>query len=540
MTQNFGPKPPLSRPPQAPRPRRWLPLAIILVLLTALAGTIAVVAFGPDSLRRPAAETVIVDEIPTQAAETPALEPTAAHTSVPSPTPKTAASPTPLPTQTLPPTPSAKLVGVVNGDVVNVREGPSTAYPILGQVRAGDDVEILGKNEEGSWWQICCLGDGATGDKQPGWMAAEFVDPSFGAADADSIPVAEAPSVPTPAPGAPVGAGSSSGDQSAALLAAPASGLPGPGGFPAPGGTNPLTGLPLSGENQNRRPAIVCINNDFAARPQYGLAQADVAYDYLMEGFSITRFSAIFYGDDADRIGPVRSARLINYYLGALYDAGLLCSGASDKVRWILKNDAPFPYLDIDLDDPNNSRYSSSLGSDYRTRLQTSTAGLRAFLANTGTQRAPSLRGFTFGDLPGGGAPASQINIPFPSVTGSQVAYTYDVGSGRFLRFLGGIAHVDGATGAQLGFDNVVVQYVPHQVTDIVEDSLGSKSIRLNLFGSGRAIVFRNGLAFEGTWRSDSRGDTPRFFANDGTEIPLKPGKTWISVVPLNYTIAYQ
>ena len=105
---------------------------------------------------------------------------------------------------------------------------------------------------------------------------------------------------------------------------------------------------------------------------------------------------------------------------------------------------------------------------------------------------------------------------------------------------MGGIAHVDGSSGAQLGFDNVVVQYVPHEVTDIVEDSLGSKSIRINLFGSGRVIVFRNGLAFEGTWRSDSRGDTPRFFANDGSEIPLKPGKTWISVVPLNYTIAYQ
>ncbi len=442
MTQKFGSTPPLSRPPQAPRPRRWLPLAIILILLTALAGTIAVVSFGPDSLRRPSAETAAVEEAPVQAAEIPALEPTATDAPLPSPTPTEIppATPTAAPTQT------PKLMGVVNGDVVNVREGPSTAYPVLGQVREGEEVEIQGQNSDGAWWQICCLAGGASSEGQVGWMAAEFVDAGFGAEAGQAIPVAEAPPVPTPAPAAPVVAGSSSGDQSAALLAAPASGLPGPGGFPAPGGTNPLTGLPLSGENQNRRPAIVCINNDFAARPQYGLAQADVAYDYLMEGFSITRFSAVYYGDDAARIGPVRSARLINYYLGALYDGGLLCSGASDQVRWILKNDAPFPYLDIDLDDPNNSRYSSSLGSDYRTRLQTSTAGLRAFLANTGTQRAPSLRGFTFGDVPGGGAPASQINIPFPSVTGSQVAYTYDVGSGRFLRFLGGNAHVDGAT----------------------------------------------------------------------------------------------
>ena len=75
------------------------------------------------------------------------------------------------------------------------------------------------------------------------------------------------------------------------------------------------------------------------------------------------------------------------------------------RIIWkMIRERMILPYLDIDLDDPNNSRYSSSLGSDYRTRLQTSTAGLRAFLVNTGTQRAPSLRGFTFGEVPGGGA----------------------------------------------------------------------------------------------------------------------------------------
>ena len=76
-----------------------------------------------------------------------------------------------------------------------------------------------------------------------------------------------------------------------------------------------------------------------------------------MEGYGITRFSAIFYGTEAAQIGPVRSARLINYYMGALYDAGLICSGASDRVRYSLKHDAPFPYMDIDLDDPSNARY---------------------------------------------------------------------------------------------------------------------------------------------------------------------------------------
>ena len=83
-----------------------------------------------------------------------------------------------------------------------------------------------------------------------------------------------------------------------------------------------MTGLVLPPEQRGRRPLIVCINNDFAARPQFGTSQADVVYEYLMEGYGITRFSGIFYGSGSSQIGPVRSARLINLSLGVLYDAG--------------------------------------------------------------------------------------------------------------------------------------------------------------------------------------------------------------------------
>jgi len=141
------------------------------------------------------------------------------------------------------------------------------------------------------------------------------------------------------------------------------------------------------------------------------------------------------------------------------------------------------------------------------------------------------VRGFAFGDAPGGGQPTTRISIDYPAVTGSNVDYAFDAAGGRYLRFLGDDPHTDAATGRQLALDNVVVQVVPHVETDMVEDSLGSKGIRLNLFGSGPAIVFRDGQAFVGTWASASRGDTPHFFDEMGREVPLKPGRTWISIV---------
>ena len=437
--------------------------------------------------------------------------------------------PTAKPLETATPTATPPITGRVNADLVNVRGGPGTNYAVIGEVRTGDQMTVTGRTEAGDWVQVCCL----AAQPQESWVNAQFVDLQLPAGQsATVIPLATVPTPPVAAVVQAAGSSNSGGSGSGA-----GAGLPGAGAFGAVSGTNPFTGQ--GGGRNGQRPLIVCVNNDYAARPQFGLSQADLVYEYLMEGYGITRFSALFYGEESAQIGPVRSARLINYYMGALYDAGLACSGASDAVRYALKHEAPFPYMDIDLDDPSNSRYSVSIGSDYRTRLRTSTGGLRQWLGDWGVEKAPNLRGFTFGGA-SGGAPATVINVPYPAGTGSQVEYRYDGSSGRYLRFLGGIAHTDGNSGAQLAVENVIVQVVPHEATNIVEDSLGSTSIRLNLFGSGRALIFRDGQAYVGSWRSDSRGDLPRFFDQNGVEVALKPGKSWISIVPPTYTVSYQ
>jgi hypothetical protein len=440
---------------------------------------------------------------------------------------------TPTPRTPPTPTPTSALAGRITADQVNLRGGPGTNYPVVGQLARTSTLQIVGRNEQGDWLRLT-LPDA---DPAEGWVSAALVLVDLpDNASLTALPVAAAPPPPVASVG---GGGGNAGKSAAELAAATAPGMPGPGNFPAPGGNDPLTGLPLPPGRSGGRPIIVCINNDYAARPQFGTSQADVVYEYLMEGYGITRFSALFYGADSAQVGPVRSARLINYYMGALYDAGMVCSGASDPVRYSLKHEAPFPYLDIDLDDASNTRYTVSIGTDYRTRLRADTNRVRAWLSGAGLDKAASIRGFTFGGLPGGGVPATSITIPYPRATGSQVSYLYD-GSGRYLRSLGGAAHLDGNSGAQIAVDNVIVQIVPHEATNIVEDSLGSTSIRLNLFGSGPAIVFREGQAFVGTWRSESRGDTPRFFDGAGNEIALKPGKSWISIVPGDYTIGYQ
>ncbi len=510
-----------------PRPQSSGKMLRLLIVAAALA-VIAVVAYiGSVLLFDPSLSGVSFWGGPNGGVEAVSTEPAIAAmptvTDTPTPLPQFTPTDTPSPMPTNTPTPSQP-EALVSTETLNLRGGPGTNYGIVGQVLAGQRFLITGRDGAGDWLQICC----PAGANRESWISADFAQSNR---PITSLPVALAP--PTPTPTATIDA--------PALTEVDLS-LPAPGGFPPPSGVNPLTGQPLVSGRGSLRPVIVCINNDIAARPQFGISQADVMYEYLMEGFSLTRYSAIFYGADSEQIGPVRSARLINYYLGALYDAGLVCSGASDGIRYQLKNNNPlFPYLDMDLDDPESTRYSLSVGNDYRTRLRTSSEMVRLWLTDWFVARAPSLQGFAFGGPAAGGVSANSIQIPYPSVTASQVSYRYDAGSGRYLRFLGGAAHRDGNNGQQIAVENVIVQYIFHEPVNVLEDAYGSLSLHIKPFGTGRAITFRDGLAFEGTWRNDFRGGAlPRFFAADGTEIPLKAGQSWISIVPLTYEIAYQ
>jgi len=257
-----------------------------------------------------------------------------------------------------------------------------------------------------------------------------------------------------------------------------------------------------------------------------------------MDGWYVTRFTAIFYGNEVDRIGPVRSARLINEQMTPQYQAALVASGASDEVRYILKHTVYFPYLDIDLDDPCNCIYSYSIGTYWETRLQTSTERLHKWLSDSGNERAPNLNAWPRSENPADGTPASQAHIPYPS--NSAVDWRYDSSSGRYLRWVNGTAHLDASTQRQLDAANVIILYAHHGLTDMIEDALGTRGIRITLRGSGRVKILRDGVAIEGIWRAEDPNQPPHFFDPSGREIPLKPGNTWVQVVPTDYDVRIQ
>lgn len=102
---------------------------------------------------------------------------------------------TPTSTVDLAPTPFVE----VQSDTLNVRLGPGTDYPIVGQLAAGAQVALIGRNEAGDWLVVCCVAEG-----KPGWVAARLVRTE---ADLPALPVGLAPTLAptaTPAPAATV------------------------------------------------------------------------------------------------------------------------------------------------------------------------------------------------------------------------------------------------------------------------------------------------------------------------------------------------
>ena len=178
-----------------------------------------------------------------------------------------------------------------------------------------------------------------------------------------------------------------------------------PTATPTPSNVARFTGLPVDDPAKlTRAPIFICVNNDPVGRSaHWGLSQADLVYEYIVDGFSLTRITAMFQANDADRVGPVRSARFPNIWMVQMYGGALACSGGSDHIRYLLKNEVGFPYLDADIDDPSNTVYFQNLGSDYRTRLQIGTEAVRRWLADQGITLTWDKPGFSFSDAPPAG-----------------------------------------------------------------------------------------------------------------------------------------
>jgi hypothetical protein len=313
----------------------------------------------------------------------------------------------------------------------------------------------------------------------------------------------------------------------------------------------PLTGVEAAEGVEIDRPALaVKIDNAPPARPQAGLDAADVVYEELSEG-GLTRFLTIFHCNDAELVGPVRSARTVDPEILKEYDPALFAhSGANPQV---LDKIADSDWV-VDLKHGDHGD-AYTRASDRRApyNLMTTTNAIRELEgADAG---GPPETGFTFNadvlNPPAeaspaeGASPAAAAEAPAPgnSVTlsfsnANVVKYNYDPGTKTYLRSHGDVTH-QLANGTQVSAVNVVVQKIK-TVPGTVRDASGALTVDTTVVGSGDVTVLRGGVAVTGKWNRATLDDKTTFTDVSGETIEFAPGNTFIHLVPQDRPVTVQ
>jgi hypothetical protein len=215
-------------------------------------------------------------------------------------------------------------------------------------------------------------------------------------------------------------------------------GMIGPYDFPA--NVNPLTGLVVADSAiLQRRPIAVKISNLDRVRPQSGINSADLVFEHLTEG-NITRFTAIFYTHDVEKVGSIRSGRLIDLEIPIMYDAAFAYSGSVGLVRLMFRDSSFFDRI-ISPDfahggferiaDPSKPNQPST------DTLFTNLYTLRWILDQRDQNTPPIFQtNMAFHpDPPANGTPAESIGLDY---TGTYVFWQYNPARGRYLRWSDG------------------------------------------------------------------------------------------------------
>ncbi len=288
----------------------------------------------------------------------------------------------------------------------------------------------------------------------------------------------------------------------------------------------PLTGLADPSGQAAHRPALtVKIENTPEAMPQWGLDQADVVYEEIVNG-GITRLAAIFNSHAPAKIGPVRSVRptdeQIVFPLGGIF---AFSGGAPYALAAIAK--APVTLVQESnagaamFRDPNRLAPHNlyAVGPSLFTFKGAPVPPKPLF-----TYRAPSTSVH--------GPAVASLTVPFPSIYA--VTWTWDAKTASWDRTLFGQPVITG-TGVRVSPVNVLVMWVDYV------NGVGTFTSYANLLGSGPVTLFSAGKEVQGTWsRGPSLSDPIVYKSVSGKPLALTPGQTWVELLNTGAVLSVQ
>lgn len=297
---------------------------------------------------------------------------------------------------------------------------------------------------------------------------------------------------------------------------------------------NPIIKLPKQQKlniidlSSKERPYAIMINNHKSARINHaGLNEAYIVYEAIVEG-GLTRLMAIYKDKDLNRIGSVRSAR--HYFL----DYAMENDAIYVHYGWSPQAENDIKTLGVDNINglTDNAFYrDTSLNVSYEHTAFTSLQDVKKIASEKNyrleSTEAPLLNYISDEiNLDEEGIIANNIIIPYSSYV--VTSYTYDENTKVYKRYVNDEEHIDAITKEQYTTKNIIVMKIKNSKID----SYGRQT--LENIGTGEGYYITNGKAISITWEKSSRKSKTIYRNQNGEEIKVNDGNTYIQIMPID------
>jgi hypothetical protein len=282
-----------------------------------------------------------------------------------------------------------------------------------------------------------------------------------------------------------------------------------------------LTGETIEAGSLSRPALSGKIDNHPSARPQVGLDEADIVFEELVEG-GLTRYIAVWHSSLPAEIGPVRSVRPMDPEIVSPFGGVFAYSGG--QVRFIqMMQEAPVYNAIHGQPDTEDTFYRTSAKVAPHNVLVKAPELVDQHLNLPAPERqfayAPSVEEST---AVVAGSPLTSMNPRFSGF--SSPTWEWDGTQGVFLRFQTNGAADSASSGTQIFATNVVVLQVG---IDVVEDIPTTR-----LVNQGKGWIATGGSILEINWFKATPESPIILTTDDGEEVRLGVGNTWIELIP--------
>lgn len=286
----------------------------------------------------------------------------------------------------------------------------------------------------------------------------------------------------------------------------------------------------------NSRSIAIMIDNVGEAKPQAGLNEAAIVYEITVEG-GLTRLLAVYKDikDQEETIGPVRSARPV-------------------FIDYVLENDSIFVHYgyskraegDIEKLKINNVNGLVTESAFWRTtekkaphNVLTNMKKIIGYAEKQGyktTSTQKSVLKYVSNEIElENGQTANTVNMPYTA--SHKVTFKYNPETKLYERYVNGKVEKDMVSKQTRVTKNIIITYAHNYTTD--EDA-GYGRQEIENIGNLEGYYITNGKAIKIKCSKSSRNAQTVYKDENGKEIDVNDGNTYIQIVPIDTKVTFE